>query len=201
MWVGALFAVGPSASQSSEVRRDRHTAGCQGPRGRRAHVRAGRLGSAGRLGRRGHQDRARGAGRCHAGPRLDGSGSHPERRPCAARALEPGEAEPGSRPDLAEGLDILYKLAGTADVFLTNKLPSVRVEAEDRRGRDSRPRTPASSTCAGRVRASVDRTPTRGPTMPWRSGPDRAWRQEPRGPNTTSFRSRRRRGSATPSAP
>ena len=26
----------------------------------------------------------------------------------------------------AEGLDILYKLAGTADVFLTNKLPSVR---------------------------------------------------------------------------
>src|SRR5918912_1736130 len=26
----------------------------------------------------------------------------------------------------ADGLDILYKLAGTADVFLTNKLPSVR---------------------------------------------------------------------------
>src|SRR5207248_403401 len=27
-----------------------------------------------------------------------------------------------------EGLDILYKLAGTADVFLTNKLPSVRTK-------------------------------------------------------------------------
>src|SRR6202034_4908422 len=26
----------------------------------------------------------------------------------------------------AEGLEILYKLAGTADIFLTNKLPSVR---------------------------------------------------------------------------
>ena len=33
----------------------------------------------------------------------------------------------------ADGLDILYKLAGTSDVFLTNKLPSVRTEAPHRR--------------------------------------------------------------------
>src|SRR5687767_1594046 len=41
-----------------------------------------------------------------------------------------------------EGLDILYKIAATADVFLTNKLPSVRkklkVEVEDIRAANPR---------------------------------------------------------------
>jgi crotonobetainyl-CoA:carnitine CoA-transferase CaiB-like acyl-CoA transferase len=41
-----------------------------------------------------------------------------------------------------DGLDILYKLAGTADVFLTNKLPSVRkklkIEVEDIRAHNPR---------------------------------------------------------------
>ena len=39
----------------------------------------------------------------------------------------------------ADGLDILYKLAATSDVFLTNKLPSVRTEAPDRHRRHPGP--------------------------------------------------------------
>ena len=50
---------------------DRSPGGRPHPRGRRAHLRARRVGPAGRLGRRGHQDRARRAGRRHAGPRLE----------------------------------------------------------------------------------------------------------------------------------
>ena len=38
-----------------------------------------------------------------------------------------------------EGRDILYKIVATSDVFLTNKLPHVRTEAEDRRRRHPRP--------------------------------------------------------------
>ena len=37
-----------------------------------------------------------------------------------------------------EGLDILYKLAATSDIFLTNKLPERPHEAEDRRRRHPR---------------------------------------------------------------
>ncbi len=51
-----------------------------------------------------------------------------------------------------EGLDILYKLAATCDVFLTNKLPQRPQEAEDRPGRDPRRTTRRSSTCAVRVK-------------------------------------------------
>ena len=58
-----------------------------------------------------------------------GIGDHRRRRPRAARALEPRQAEPRrSTSPRDEGLDILYKLAATCDVFLTNKLPSVRTK-------------------------------------------------------------------------
>jgi len=81
--------------------------------------------------------------------------------------------------DLAtpEGLEILYKLATTADIFLTNKLPRVTQEAEDRRRRQSARTTRTSSTYAAPGRASAGRTPTRAPTTPSRSGtaPARRW--------------------------
>ncbi len=100
----------------------------------------------------------------------------------------------------ADGLEILYKLAGTADVFLTNKLPSVRSKLKI--GVDEiRRHSPRIIYVRGTGRASGDPTPTRGPTTPWPSGPGRAWRREHGVPSTTSCRSHRRPGSATPSAP
>ena len=99
-----------------------------------------------------------------------------------------------------EGLDILYKLAATADVFLINKLPRVRkklsIELEDIRST-----TPTSSTWPAPARASAAPTPTRAPTTPSPSGsapaspsgrprPTRNGSSAPPGP-----------ASATPSAP
>ena len=65
-------------------------------------------------------------GRRHAGPGIERSGGHGHQRPRPARALQPRQAEPGTRPQAGRRLDILYRLAATCDVFLTNKLPSVR---------------------------------------------------------------------------
>ena len=48
-----------------------------------------------------------------------------------------------------DGLEILYKLAATADVFLTNKLPRRAQEAQDRASRTSGPTTRTSSTSRG----------------------------------------------------
>ena len=97
------------------------------PRGGRAHVRPGGLGAPRRLGRRGHQDRARRAGRRHAGPRLQRARHHGHATSTCCSST-PTAASRASALDLTsdEGLDILYKLAATCDVFLTNKLPSVR---------------------------------------------------------------------------
>ena len=74
----------------------------------------------------------------------------------------------------AEGLDVLYKLAATCDVFLTNKLPSVRREAEDRRRPRSRRPTRTSSTSRAPGRASSAPTPTAGPTTCSPTGTGRA---------------------------
>ena len=99
-----------------------------------------------------------------------------------------------------EGLDILYKLAATADVFLTNKLPRVRkklkIELEDIRAP-----THGSSTWPGPARASAVPTPTRVPTTRWPSGagPVSPWAASRR--TRTGSRPRRRPASATPSAP
>ena len=150
---------------------DRSAAGRPHPRGGRAHVRAGGLGAAGRLGRRGHQDRARRAGRRHAGPGLD------RRRPSSPSDVHAllehsnrGKRSLGLDLTSPEGLEILYKLAATADVFLTNKLPSVRDEAQDRASTTSGPTTRHHLRArhrAGRARA---RTPTRAPTTRWLLG-------------------------------
>ena len=78
----------------------------------------------------------------------------------------------------ADGLEILHKLIATSDVFLTNKLPSVRrklqIDVDDVRAHN-----PTSSTCAGPARASGGPTPTRAPTTPWPSGPVPAWPPAP----------------------
>ncbi len=79
---------------------DRSHAGGPHPRGRRAHVRARGIGAARRLGRRGRQDRTRGARRRHAGPGVERAGGHGHERPRPAGALQPGQAEPGPRPDV-----------------------------------------------------------------------------------------------------
>ena len=68
-----------------------------------------------------------------------------------------------------EGLEILYKLVAMSDVFLTNKLPSVRKKLKidlETSGRTTR----RSFMCAARVRESGGRTRTRVPTTRWRSG-------------------------------
>ena len=76
-----------------------------------------------------------------------------------------------------EGLDILYKLAATCDVFLTNKLPSVRTKLQHRRRRHPGPQPRTSSTCAAPARASAAPTPTRAPTTrsPSGAGPASPW--------------------------
>ena len=69
-----------------------------------------------------------------------------------------------------EGLDILHKLAATADIFLTNKLPSVRTKLKI--GVDEiRAHNPGHHLRArhrsGRARS---RRPTKVPTTAWPSG-------------------------------
>ncbi len=146
------------------------------PRGGGAHVRAGGIGASRRLGRGGHQDRARRAGRRHARP-----GRPPASRVVAGdvHALlehsNRGKRSLGLDLTTADGLEILYKLAATSDVFLTNKLPSVRTKLTI--GVDEiRAAQPAtSSTCGAPARASAGPTPTRARTTRSRSGPAPAW--------------------------
>ena len=96
----------------------------------------------------------------------------------------------------ADGLDILHRLAAGSDVFLTNKLPSVRrklrIDVET-----SGPTARASSTSAAPARASAVPTPTRAPTTHSRSGPAPAWRSARSARSTTSSPSRPLPGSAT----
>ncbi len=75
----------------------------------------------------------------------------------------------------ADGLDILYKLAATCDVFLTNKLPERPHRSSTSTSTRSGPTTRTSSTCGAPARASGAPTPTRARTTRWRSGPARAW--------------------------
>ncbi len=79
--------------------------------------------------------------------------------------------------DLAspEGIAILYKLAETSDVFLTNKLPAVRkklkIDVDDIRAHN-----PNIIYTRGTGQGeNVGRTPTRAPTTRSPSGPARAW--------------------------
>ena len=75
-----------------------------------------------------------------------------------------------------EGLDVLYKLAKTCDVFLTNKLGRGPHEAEDRRRRHQG-RQPRHHLRAGhRARARRAPTPTRARTTRSPTGAVPAWR-------------------------
>ena len=76
-----------------------------------------------------------------------------------------------------DGLDILYKLAATCDVFLTNKLPERPHEAEDRRRRHPGPQPEHHLRARARARASGAPTPTRAPTTrsPTGAGPASPW--------------------------
>ena len=123
---------------------DRSDARRPHPRGRRAHVRARGVGSAVRLGRRGHQDRARRARRRDA-----------RRWPRPASLPIPSDVhillEHSNRGKQSLGLDLTSPTTAwtsstssprRADVFLTNKLPGVREQAEDRRSRRSAQHNP-----------------------------------------------------------
>ena len=73
-----------------------------------------------------------------------------------------------------EGLDILYKLAATADIFLTNKLPSVRTKL--RIGLEEiRAHNPQIIYVRGTGQGSGVPTRTKAPTTAWLSGPAPVW--------------------------
>ena len=102
---------------------------------------------------------------------------------------------------LADGLDILYKLAARADVFLTNKLPGVRkklkIEVEDIRG----PQPEDHLRGRGPARANAVPTRTRAATTPWPSGPAPVSRSASSRPTRTRIPAPPVPASATPSAP
>ena len=95
-----------------------------------------------------------------------------------------------------DGLDILGKLVATADVFLTNKLPSVReklkIGVDEMRAHNS-----DLIYVRGTGQGSGAPTPTRGPTTPSPSGPGPGSRWAASGPRTTRSPCPRRRASAT----
>ena len=76
-----------------------------------------------------------------------------------------------------EGLDILYQLAATCDVFLTNKLPSVRTKLQGRRRRHPGPQPehhlraghrPGRARARRRPGLATTSSPTgTGPASPW----------------------------------
>ena len=78
-------------------------------------------------------DAMRGLGR-RAGPCRSGAAST-----CSSSTRTGASRASASTSPRDDGLDILYKLAATCDVFLTNKLPTRPHEAEDRRRRHPRP--------------------------------------------------------------
>ena len=91
-----------------------------------------------------------------------------------------------SQPD---GLDVLYKLAATCDVFLTNKLPRVATKLTHRRRRHPRRTTRTSSTCADPARATGGPMPTRARTTrsPTGRGPGSRYGQKrPEDDNVTN---------------
>ena len=72
-----------------------------------------------------------------------------------------------------EGLDVLYKLAATCDVFLTNKLPSVRTKLKIDVD-DIRAHNPKIIYVRGTGQGERGPTPTRAPTTPRLLAPLRA---------------------------
>ena len=100
----------------------------------------------------------------------------------------------------AEGLEVLYKIVETADVFLTNKLPSVRTKLGIGRRRDPGAQ-PADHLCPrhrpGRARARRRQGLVR---LAGVLGPPGRGRWLSCGPSTTSCRHRPDPASATRSA-
>ena len=179
---GASASVGGRGSlcprrRSSEVARDRSPAGCPDPRGGRAHVRSRRLGAVVRLGRRGHQDRARGTGRRHARSGLAGLAMVPETSTPCWSIPNRGKQSSGSTWRHPTGWRSSTSWRPPADVFLTNKLPSVRTSSRSVSTR-SGPTTPTSSTYgarSGRARPGCRQGLLRlagllGPVGEWRGG-------------------------------
>ena len=74
----------------------------------------------------------------------------------------------------AEGLDVLYKLAATCDVFLTNKLPSVRQKLKIDVDRDPGGQPEHHLRARAPGRASSAPTPTGAPTTCSPTGTGRA---------------------------
>jgi crotonobetainyl-CoA:carnitine CoA-transferase CaiB-like acyl-CoA transferase len=72
------------------------------------------------------EDRARRAGRRHAGLASSGTVSLVGNMHVLLEHYNHGKQSLGLDLTSPDGLDILYRLAATCDVFLTNKLPSVR---------------------------------------------------------------------------
>ena len=174
----SIMAAGVGSERLTPMSEPRGGGGCvdrghgrrPGPGGGRAHLRAGRIGAPRRLGRRDHQDRARRAGRRHARPRLERHRVVRRRRARAARALEPGQEEHRARSHLRGRPRHPLPLAATCDVFLTNKLPSVRTQAEDRPRRHPGPQPGDHLRARHTARATRAPTPTAAPTTAWRSG-------------------------------
>ena len=96
-----------------------------------------------------------------------------------------------------DGLDILYQLAATCDVFLTNKLPSVRTKLKIDVD-DIRAHNPSIIYVRGHGQGEQGPDADRGLLRPaWRSGAGPASRSESSPPTTSTSRTRRRRPSAT----
>ena len=74
-----------------------------------------------------------------------------------------------------DGLDVLYRLAATCDVFLTNKLPSVRTKLKVDID-DIRAHNPNIIYVRGTGQASGGPTPTRARTTRSATGRAAAWR-------------------------
>ena len=98
----------------------------------------------------------------------------------------------------ADGIEILYRLAATSDVFLTNKLPSVRtklhIDVDDVRAHNPRI-IYVRGTGQGERGPDADK----GSYDSLASGPGPASPSGPSAPSTTSCPSHPRPGSETPS--
>ena len=205
-------APGPDPAATSTVSRtngnvreravDRCHAGCPHPRGGRAHLRARRVGAPRRVGRRGHQDRARRAGRrdARAWRRAARCRSAAACTCCSSTPTGARRASASTSPP-EEGLEILYELAADERRVPHQQAAERAHEAAHRRRRHPGPQPERSSTCAAPARASTAPTPTRAPTTRSRTGAGPASRMGMQAARRrTTCRTRRRPRSATRSA-
>ena len=181
---------------------DRCTAGCPDPRGGRAHLRARPPRRCCPTGapRSSRSSTWSGATPCAAWPR-SGLAIVPERRARPAGALQPGEAEPGPRPDLARRTGDPLQAGGDVRRVPHQQAPQRAPEAEDRRRRDPGPQSRHHLRArhgSGRARPGRRQGLLR---LPGLLGPLRHRGRAPSAPSTTSCRSRRPRVSATRSGP